>query len=170
MYNNDPFFTQWFGGPSSFTRADQGIGFVKDADGTSKGGLPRWMDMIGGVVFQAWEYKLKDVSDGSAKTYMVGEKQVRPEAYLGELLDIGDDQSCWSGDDLDLCRNADDKWQPLPDQIGLVEPPYRFGSAHASVFQMAFCDGSVQSITYDIDPITHERLGGRRDGEVVGAY
>jgi hypothetical protein len=25
----------------------------------------------------------------------------------------------------------------------------------------------VQSISYDIDPLTHQRLGGRRDGEVV---
>jgi prepilin-type N-terminal cleavage/methylation domain-containing protein len=168
LFANDDFeTTQWLGGPSAYSRADQATGvFQKNR---KNGTLPNWMSMIRGIVYQAWEYKLKDVTDGTAKTYLVGEKYLRPEAYLGDLLDIGDDQSAWSGDDLDLCRNADDQVRPLPDQVGFQDP-YRFGSAHASVFQMSFCDTSVQSISYDIDPITHERLGGRADGEIAAGF
>jgi prepilin-type N-terminal cleavage/methylation domain-containing protein len=165
LYNDDPGLLQWYDGPSSFTRAEQGIGFRKDK---TDGPLRNWMSMVGGIVYQAWAYKLKDVADGTAQTYLIGEKYLAPESYLGDPRDIGDDQSCWAGDDLDMNRFADDNplIRPLPDQRGLPDF-YRFGSAHAAVFQMSFCDASVQSISYDIDPLTHQRLGGRRDGEVV---
>jgi prepilin-type N-terminal cleavage/methylation domain-containing protein len=167
LYNNNVNFIQWFSGPSSFTRADQGIGFQKTR---KDGGLPNWMDMIGGIVYQSWEYAIKDVADGTAQTYMVGEKHLVPDAYLSEVRDFGDDQSCWAGDDLDVCRVADKDYPPLQDQRGLFNQYYNFGAAHPSVFQMSFCDASVQSISFDIDPEIHERLGGRREGQVVAEF
>ena len=166
-YQNNFTYTQWYGGPASFTRADQGIGFEKNR---TDGPLKNWMEMINGIVYQAFEYNLKQVTDGTAQTYMIGEKHLRPESYTSELLDIGDDQSCWAGDDLDMNRTADDRTPPAQDQLGLVGLFYNFGSAHVSTFQMSMCDASVQSISYDIDPLTHERLGGRRDGEVTTEF
>ena len=41
---------------------------------------------------------------------------------------------------------------------------FRFGSAHSSAFNMAFCDGSVHSIAYDVDPSIHGQLSNRQDG------
>jgi hypothetical protein len=177
LFNDVIDSTQWLGGPSSFVRADQGIGFFKDSSfvDSTDGQKKSWMTKIRGVVFQAYEFKIKQITDGTANTYMVGEKYLMPEEYslgpddLPSLNDWGDDQSCWAGDDLDMNRDADDKYTPLQDQSGLNDW-YRFGSAHPGVFQMAMCDASVRSISYDIDPVTHERLGDRRDGDPVSGY
>jgi prepilin-type N-terminal cleavage/methylation domain-containing protein len=175
LFNDDIVSTQWFGGPSSLVRAEQGIGFFRDTPYVENGKTKNWMTKIRGVVFQAYEYKMKQISDGTAKTYMVGEKYLMPEEYSlapGERPDLtnyGDDQSCWAGDDLDMNRNADNIFPPAQDQSGL-ELIYSFGSAHPGVFQMAMCDASIQSISYNIDPKVHERLGDRRDGETVSDY
>ena len=32
---------------------------------------------------------------------------------------------------------------------------------------MAFCDGSVHAILYEIDPLTHVRLSNRNDGYTI---
>jgi prepilin-type N-terminal cleavage/methylation domain-containing protein len=165
--------TQWLGGPASVEEAaTKPDAFYKGKTYAGAGGPREWLTKIHGIVFQAVEYKLSQVTDGTSKTYMVGEKYLQPEFYSagrGEFRGIfnhGDDQSAWSGDDLDTCRNADTESLPHQDQSGLPDW-YSFGSAHAGVFQMAMCDASVHSISYDIDAVTHERLGNRRDGEAI---
>ena len=44
---------------------------------------------------------------------------------------------------------------------------YRFGSAHAGTLNMAFCDGSVHPITYEVAPSVHAQLADRMDGVTV---
>src|SRR4051794_13812139 len=81
-FAGDPRNTQWVGGPPSFARADQGIGFLKDTTYPDATGAQKsWMTKINGIVFQAFEYNLKNVTDGTGKTYMVGEKYLTPDAY-----------------------------------------------------------------------------------------
>jgi prepilin-type processing-associated H-X9-DG protein len=42
-----------------------------------------------------------------------------------------------------------------------------FGSAHPTVCNFAFCDGSVHGITFLIDPEVHRRFGNRLDRLVI---
>ena len=44
---------------------------------------------------------------------------------------------------------------------------YSFGSAHPGGMNALFADGSVTSISYDIDRETFNRLGHRSDGETI---
>ncbi|HTU24366.1 MAG TPA: DUF1559 domain-containing protein, partial [Pirellulales bacterium] len=44
---------------------------------------------------------------------------------------------------------------------------FRFGSAHASGFNMAFCDGSVHTILYEIDQTLYAFLSNRMDGNTI---
>ncbi|MDO5114356.1 MAG: DUF1559 domain-containing protein [Planctomycetia bacterium] len=47
-------------------------------------------------------------------------------------------------------------------------PVYAFGSPHSGGFGMAMCDGSVQSISFDIDGNAHICLGNKADGRPEG--
>ncbi len=42
-----------------------------------------------------------------------------------------------------------------------------FGSAHPGGFQMGFCDGSVKSLSFDIDANLHRFLGNRCDKQIL---
>ena len=53
-----------------------------------------------------------------------------------------------------------------PFRTGETDVPF-FGSAHPSGFHAVFADGSVHSISYDVDPFVFDRLGNREDDEVL---
>jgi prepilin-type N-terminal cleavage/methylation domain-containing protein/prepilin-type processing-associated H-X9-DG protein len=44
-----------------------------------------------------------------------------------------------------------------------------FGSPHVNGFHMAFCDGSVQIMSYSMDARIHRCLGNRKDGSTIDA-
>jgi prepilin-type processing-associated H-X9-DG protein len=58
---------------------------------------------------------------------------------------------------------------PLHDRPGLVNMHWWFGSPHPLRCHFSFCDGSVRTIGYDIDPQIHSLLGDRHDGQAVDA-
>ncbi len=138
-----------------------------------------------GVMFFRSELKIARVSDGASKTYMVGEKWMPANGYDGTNdinapgFTYGDNQSMYTGYESDNHRGAwnlrsspslQEDSQPAQDRAGasdLTPEERRFGSAHSSAFNMAFCDGSVHSVNYDIDPVTHSRLAHRYDGDLV---
>ena len=111
---------------------------------------------------------LADVTDGSSNTYMIGEKYLDPNGYENGLC-CGEDQTLYHGQNSDLVRSAHpDVGAPLQDRVGYNNID-RFGSAHPSGCNFVFCDGSVHTISYSIEPEIHRRLGNRRDGLPVDA-
>jgi len=120
-----------------------------------------------GISFNGSEIGPQDVTDGTSKTYAIGEKHVDPDSYEG-LHDWGDDWGIYTGMQDDVVRIVQDT--PIQDTVGgRFLPRYvnSFGSAHVGGLNMGFCDGSVHFISYDIDATIHKDLGRRNDGEVI---
>jgi prepilin-type N-terminal cleavage/methylation domain-containing protein/prepilin-type processing-associated H-X9-DG protein len=121
-----------------------------------------------GISFLRSEVTVAMISDGMSNTYMLGEKHVNPDNYLTGG-DGGDNETMYCGYDSDIYRvtycdaTTHTGYAPLQDTPGL-DSGVLFGSPHANSLNMSFCDGSVQAISYSIDPQVHQRLGNRQDG------
>jgi prepilin-type processing-associated H-X9-DG protein len=116
-----------------------------------------------GIIHMGSMVKMRHITKGTSKTYLCGEKYLQPEAY-----DIGveytDVESAWRGNDDDTLRTA--RLAPLQDQGGLWACANKvFGSAHPGGFHMAWCDGSVSNIDYEIDLNVH-RINSSRSGDI----
>lgn len=131
-----------------------------------------------GVVYYRSEVRPENITDGISNTYLFGEKYMDPLAYedihgVPEYARLGDNQSAWAGFDWDNQRVAwnpdatkrQECYQPQQDSGSVCRAIWSFGSAHAGAMNMAFCDGSVKQISYDIDPEVHRRSANRMDGE-----
>jgi hypothetical protein len=115
-----------------------------------------------GIAYQLSTVTLRQIVDGTGKTYMVCERNLDPDFYTTGTGP--DDDGLYVGFDNDTCREA--YHPPLPDTPG-VRLEDRFGSAHSTVWQAAMCDGSVWALSYSVDVAMHRRLGNREDGEVA---
>jgi hypothetical protein len=122
-------------------------------------------------IFCYWNFhRVKEITDGLSKTFIIGEKYVQPELYeTGQ--DKGDDQNMYHGIDRDTLRFATkptstQKAVPPQQDTPGVANPCAFGSVH-SVVLMSLCDGSVNGFSFDIDPEMWSRLANRKDGEIV---
>ena len=109
------------------------------------------------------------VLDGLSNVYMIGEKYLASEHYeTGN--DRGDASILYAGYSASNVRWADS----APRQDGANEDhPSVFGSAHSGTWNAAFGDGSVRSMSYDIDLGVHKNLAAkapRYAGEVLPAF
>jgi prepilin-type processing-associated H-X9-DG protein len=116
-----------------------------------------------GIIHMGSMVKIKQITKGTSKTYLCGEKYLQPEAYeIG--IEYTDAESAWRGNDDDNLRTA--RLAPMQDQVGLWSCSNKtFGSAHPGGFHMAWCDGSVSSVDYDIDLNVH-RVNSSRSGDI----
>jgi hypothetical protein len=114
------------------------------------------------------------ITDGTSKTAVISEKRLWIGFYSAPVW--YDDRGWSDGWDPDVMRST--FCPPAPDAadyvVGgtLVTPAsgiggLPFGSAHASIFNIAFADASVRQLSYDIDIETFNRLGHRADGETI---
>jgi prepilin-type N-terminal cleavage/methylation domain-containing protein/prepilin-type processing-associated H-X9-DG protein len=128
------------------------------------------------------------ITDGTAKTILIAEKYVRNDKYVDDGINHNSDDRGWSdGWDADGVRST--CFLPVRDSdpigwsdptltryfgddftqgaIGGVYNVLQFGSAHPGGFNAVFADGSVHTITFDIDIIVFNSLG-TRNGQALG--
>lgn len=110
--------------------------------------------------------------DGTSNTILIGEKQTNVNNFGGS----GGDNEAYvnSGWDQDEIRWGALNNAPQPDFLHPVEPPAfwsgRFGSSHDGAFNVVLVDGSVRSISYNVDAETFRRVCVRNDRLTVGEF
>lgn len=121
----------------------------------------------GGVIFAGSSVLPVSIRDGTSNTYLMAEKYVPRSSYgVGTPAGQGDAQCAYVGDSADTLRGG----QALPqsDATPITSLLYGvFGSAHPGVFNAAMCDGSVRSVSFDIDARIHFLLAAKADRQVV---
>ncbi len=133
--------------------------------------VPLNMNGVTGVFFRHGNCKMNSITDGSSNTYLAGEKYLCPDAYETGTSD-SDNEGYTMGYDNDTVRWTNANPPDVDSDYPLQDTPggffyQNFGSAHSNGFFMAFCDGSVQMMTYTIDPQVHRCLGNRMDGQPI---
>jgi hypothetical protein len=132
---------------------------------TEKAGL-----LFNGISTRYVGATLRQITDGTSKTALVGEKALPPKYYTsgyGDKLPAysgngGDNSSMYQGHDKDNARYIGGK--PVLDD-DVESSDVLFGGPHVSSMHMAMSDGSVHSIDYDIDQEVWGLYGSRHDGK-----
>lgn len=116
--------------------------------------------------------KMSKITDGTSKTAVFAEKRINPNLQLGYDGGGSADNGGWSdGWDPDVIRTTIappvSDTTDAPKECAGEGGKYVAGSAHSAGLNVAFADGSVRLLNYDIDLETFNRLGHRSDGEVI---
>jgi prepilin-type N-terminal cleavage/methylation domain-containing protein len=137
------------------------------------GGVATGENRLTGISFIRSEVGLRRITDGTSKTYLIGERYIPVPRYEDGTW-IADNETWCTGFNNDNYRStgrldgaAIVEAVPIPDSTAENAVPasdLRFGSAHSGVWNVAMCDGSVQSLSFDIDWQVHRDLGNREDG------
>lgn len=122
-------------------------------------GIP---ELQNGVIFRLSRIMPDSIRDGLSNTYLVGEKNVEAGKYTTGTAE-GDQRPAFVGYSSDNIRWAHDA--PHRDKAN-APMPNAFGSGHSAGWSVAYADGSVRTLSFDIDPEVHKLMAGRADGEV----
>lgn len=133
-----------------------------------------------GIMFQNSHVRLKDITDGTTKTFLLGERD-----YLNHYAAIWAAGTTSPGATWSSFRHLNTNPTFIGgvsiDGGGLINcvQPSCFSSIHPGGANFALADGSVQFVDENIDATSddvgptmgiYQRLGNRKDGQVVGAY
>jgi len=118
--------------------------------------------------------KLKNITDGTSHTFLMGEKHV-PESTLGIGAGVGpgelnqhQDGSVYNGDlilQAHRCAGPGHGLARSPDEPHTMN----FGSYHPGICQFVLCDGSVMAMSNFVDTIALGYFANRKDGRVISA-
>jgi prepilin-type N-terminal cleavage/methylation domain-containing protein/prepilin-type processing-associated H-X9-DG protein len=132
--------------------------------------------LLTGISHQRSQVKVAQVTDGTSKTLMVGEKCLRPADYEGGAWP-GDNETWCTGFNNDNFRKTANggtypEWGPFPplqdsNEIEQWVSGQAFGSPHSGGVNMAYCDGSIHTVNYDVDWRIFRDLGDRADGNAI---
>jgi len=127
-----------------------------------------------------WAAKFRDITDGESQVIMHGEQLPHKGDHSRNgwfefnanwtpttgpinypIVGIGDSGFSWYNANPPLNPHSCTHWANWMTSEG-------FKSAHKGGAQFVFCDGSVQFLSENMDYITYQRLGDRRDGQPLG--
>jgi prepilin-type N-terminal cleavage/methylation domain-containing protein/prepilin-type processing-associated H-X9-DG protein len=118
-----------------------------------------------GAVQQFNPLAIKDITDGTSNTLLIGDKRMN-RALLGRKQP-DDDQGYTDGFNNDVIRKT--KLPPQPDFFGIGDGGGLFGSSHSGVVNFVFADGSLHALSYSIPAKTFQLLGQKDDGQSIPA-
>jgi prepilin-type N-terminal cleavage/methylation domain-containing protein/prepilin-type processing-associated H-X9-DG protein len=160
---NDPYESMMartdYAGNAGDQPSDQNSG----GDGDSLTGPPPTLSGCTGIIYQASNVRISDVTRGTSNTFLIGERYLNPLDYFTGK-DGGDNEAMYVGYDNDTNRETSVK--PMRDTPGLGNDQM-FGSAHRGGLNMLMCDGSVHFISYDITLRNWQPMGNRSSTDVV---
>jgi prepilin-type N-terminal cleavage/methylation domain-containing protein/prepilin-type processing-associated H-X9-DG protein len=153
-----------FAGPANVTEGDSSAFWASNTNTVA------WT----GISFRHSEIKMAEITDGTSNTILLGEKYLIFTDYATGN-DPGDNECAYGGENSDMYRTTGaglTAYVPKQDTEGV--PGYynqpdqiRFGSAHSSGCGFVFCDGSVQRVSYSVDPTVFGYLGNRKDNQPI---
>jgi hypothetical protein len=115
-----------------------------------------------GVVSYPLLTGLKNITDGTSKTLLVGEVS-RFTSDRTPIFNSNSDIALALGEEKPFCQRCTAPPRPLgstSDPNGIYADP-GFGGAHESIVMFLMCDGSVQALSRDIDLAVLDRLATR---------
>jgi prepilin-type N-terminal cleavage/methylation domain-containing protein/prepilin-type processing-associated H-X9-DG protein len=123
------------------------------------------------VVSTQSQIALKDITDGTSTTFLVGEKH-EVVSYMGQSGPWGEG-AIWNGDyPRNFSRIAGLPLWNLGQGPNDASGPFhcKFGSWHTGICQFLFCDGHVTALSNATDMTTLQILAVRDDGLVPSDY
>lgn len=127
----------------------------------------------GVIGHMAWAARIRDITDGTTNTIVLGE--VRPECSDHIRNGWMHVNSMYTGTgvaiNFDTCEDSPGASSGTPNWFsGQWGNSQGFKSRHVGGAHFLLCDGSVRFVSENLDMVTYQKLGDRRDGETVGEF
>jgi prepilin-type N-terminal cleavage/methylation domain-containing protein len=143
---------------------------------------------VNGIMVGAGKTNMRDISDGSSNTVMVGESFTDPEYvkdnqgmdywnfFIPQIWDNGT-MRCWSVGNGSGTEHTEAAGSTLVKINARLDPTVHgvlmevsFGSYHVGGAHFTLGDGSVRFISENVDLRLYQSLGSRNGGEIVGEF
>jgi prepilin-type N-terminal cleavage/methylation domain-containing protein len=128
-----------------------------------------------GPFYRNSKTKLKDITDGTTRTLMVGERQNGPFRTQGSHGVHVEYETTWAGAVRDIGDNTDDHGHMVLFQVGHTpnhanSDDRDVSASHSGEALFLMCDASVHSISESIDEKVYFAIGTMNGGEIVAEF